>query len=312
MRWKMNVLVIFVTAALGLRAAAQGAPESGFMVGTGPGVTALQARAGMVSMHVDAMDAAPVKGAPFCATVVTEHTQSLADGNRIHTTDSSTLCRDGEGRTRREAGLNLLGATQQTSAPKLITIVDPVAGVRYLLDTENKIAQKMPLMPEGGLAAAEEGGAPHAPGKQVMIYQRTGGPGPGGPGPDVFFNDVMVRKAGPDSGEATPKSENLGDQTIDGIHVTGTRMTHVIPAGKMGNEKPITVTSERWYSPELKATLSTKHDDPWAGELKTDLKNINTAEPDASLFSVPADYKVVDAKEGPIRIKIHAPGPPPQ
>lgn len=305
MRWKIGVSVFLISGALALTAVAQGPPETMF-IGAAP---ALQGHAGM-AMHVEAMDAAPVKGAPFCATVVSEHTQSLADGNRIHTTDSSTLCRDGEGRTRREAGLNLLGATQQTSAPKLITIVDPVAKVRYVLDTENKIAQKMPLPPGGG-PGLEEGG-PHHAGKQVMIYQRTGGPGPGDAGPNVFFHEEIVNKGGPDSGEGAPKSESLGEQTIDGVHVTGTRMTHVIPAGKMGNEKPITVTSERWYSPELKATISSKHDDPWAGELKTDLKNVNTAEPDASLFSIPADYKVVDEKDGPIRIKIHAPGPAPQ
>jgi len=306
------VVAVFAATVVGPQAIAQGGPESGFMVAGGAPLAPLQAGPGIVSMHVDGMDAAPVKGAPFCATVITEHTQSLADGNRIHTTDSSMLCRDGEGRTRREAGLNLLGAgaTQQTSAPKLITITDPAAGVRYLLDTENKIAQKMPLPPEGGFGAG--GGAAHLPEKQVMIYQRTAGPGPGGPGPDVFFNDVKVMKAGPDSGEAAPKSESLGDQTIDGIHVTGTRMTHIIAAGKMGNEKPITVTSERWYSPELKATISTKHDDPWAGELKTNLKNINTGEPDASLFSVPADYKVLDVKDGPIRIKLRPPAPPPE
>jgi hypothetical protein len=310
MRQKVIVLAIFVAAASVGIAAAQG-PEADFMIAGGP-VPALQAGPGMVSVHAESMDAAPIKGAPFCATVVTEHTQSLADGNRIHTTDSSMLCRDGEGRTRREAGLKLLGTAQQTSVPKLITIVDPVAGIRYLLDTESKIAQKIPLMPEGGFGVAKEGGAPHPVGKHVMIYQRTGGPERGAPGPDVFFNEEVSTKVGPDSGEAAPKSENLGDQTIDGVHVTGTRMTHIIPAGKMGNERPITVTSERWYSPELKATISTKHDDPWAGELKTDLKSINTAEPDASLFSVPADYKVVDAKDGPIRIKLRAPAPPPQ
>jgi len=288
-------------------AAAQGSPESGLMLSGGVGGAALQTRTGMVTMRIDTMDAAPVKGAPFCATVVTEHTQSLADGNRIHTSDSSMLCRDSEGRVRREAGLNLLEAGQQTSAPKLITIVDPVAGIRYLLDTENKIAQKMPLLPEGGFTTAAVPGPAHAPDKQVMIYQRTGGPGS-----DVMFNDVLVKKVGPDSGEKAPNSENLGDQTIDGIHVTGTRMTHTIPAGKMGNEKPITVTSERWYSPDLKATITTKHDDPWAGELKTELKNVSASEPDASLFAVPADYKVVDDKDGPIRIKLHAPTPPPQ
>jgi hypothetical protein len=307
MHWKMNVLALLLAGALVGNAAAQGSPESGLMLSGGVGGAALQTRTGMVTMRIDTMDAAPVKGAPFCATVVTERTQSLADGNRIHTSDSSMLCRDSEGRVRREAGLNLLEAGQQTSAPKLITIVDPVAGVRYLLDTENKIAQKMPLLPEGGVSTAEAPAPAHAPGKQVMIYQRTGGPGS-----DVMFNDVTVKKVGPDSGETTPNSENLGDQTIDGIHVTGTRMTHTIPAGKMGNEKPITVTSERWYSPELKATVTTKHNDPWAGELKTELKNVSASEPDASLFAVPADYKVVDDKDGPIRIKLHAPPPPPQ
>src|SRR4051812_1036051 len=307
MHRKMNVLAVCVYITLAASAAAQGSPESALMLG-GIGGGAMQTRAGMVTMRIDSMDAAPVKGAPFCATVVTEHTQSLADGNRIHTSDSSMLCRDSEGRTRREAGLNLLGATQQTSgAPKLITIVDPVAGVRYMLDTESKIAQKMPLMPEAGAGAAEGPGPVHAPRRQVMIYQRTGGPGS-----DVMFNDVMVKRVGPDSGDTAPKSENLGDQTVDGVHVTGTRVTHTIPAGKMGNEKPITVTSERWYSPDLKATVVTKHDDPWSGELKTELKNVNASEPDASLFAIPADYKVVDEKEGPITIKLHAPAPPAQ
>jgi len=307
MYWKMNVLALMLASTVVGSAAAQGSPESGLMLSGAAGGPALQTRTGMVTMRLDTMDAAPVKGAPFCATVVTEHTQSLADGYRIHTSDSSMLCRDGEGRTRREAGLNLLEAGQQTSAPKLITIADPVAGVRYLLDTENKIAQKMPLLGEGSVATAEGPGPVHAPGKQVMIYQRTGGPGS-----DVMFNDVTVKKIGPDSGEPAPNSENLGDQTIDGIHVTGTRMTHTIAAGKMGNEKPIIVTSERWYSSELKVTVMTKHDDPWAGELKTELKNVNAAEPDSSLFAVPADYKVVDEKDGPIRIKLHAPVPPPQ
>jgi hypothetical protein len=227
---------LLLSTVLTAAAVAQMSPESAFMGGPG---FAWQAKAGM-TMRIDSMDAAPVKGAPFCATVVTEHTQSLADGNRIHTTDSSMLCRDGEGRTRREAGLNLLGASPQASAPKLITITDPVAGVRYLLDTENKIAQKMPMMPEGG---PEGPGPAHAQqNREVMIYQRSGGPGPGA---NVFFNDVVVKKGGPDAPESDANKENLGDQTIEGIHTVGTRVTSTIPAGKMGNEKPITVTSER-------------------------------------------------------------------
>ena len=292
MHWKMSVLAFPATLILAVSAAAQMSPDS--TGGANPGIAT---KIGMAMMRGE-MDMAPIKGAPFCANVVTDHTQTLSDGNRIHTTDSSTLCRDSEGRTRREVGVNLLGAAPQTSSPKLITIVDPVAGVRYLLDAENKVAQKMPLRPEEGPDTAV---APGTPGKsgQVMIYQQTGGSGS-----DVVFNKMTVTKTGKDSGEPAPASENLGDQTINGIHATGTRVTTTIPAGKMGNEKPIVVTSESWYSSELKATVMTKHDDPWAGELKTEFTNVNTAEPDSSLFTVPADYKIVDVKDGPIKIKV--------
>jgi len=284
MHWKMSVVAFSATLVLAASAAAQMADRA------------------LEKITMSSMDAAPIKGAPFCANIVTEHTENLSDGNRIHTTDNSTLCRDSEGRTRREVGLNLLGAASQTSSPKLITIADPVARVRYVLDTENKVAQKMPLRPEKGPDTAV---APGTPGKggQIMVYQQSGGSGS-----DVTFDKMTVNKSGPDSGEPDPASENLGDQTINGIHATGTRVTTTIPAGKMGNEKPIIVTSERWYSSELKATVMTKHDDPWAGELKTEFTSVNTAEPDSSLFTVPADYKIVDVKDGAMTIKLIPPG----
>jgi hypothetical protein len=228
------------------------------------------------------------------------------------------LCRDSEGRTRREAGLNLLGAAPQKSTGKLITISDPVAGSRYILDSESKTAHKMFLPPLKAGAIGSEAGANAAfeKGERVMVYHTEGGPGPadpgpGGPGPDTFFNQVFVRKGTQGDGPA-PVTENLGDQTIDGIRATGTRITTTIPAGKMGNEQPITVTSERWFSPELKITVMTKHNDPWAGELKTQFTNVNASEPDASLFSVPADYKVVEDKAGPVTIRFAQPAPPGQ
>lgn len=251
---------------------------------------------GVVTMHVNDMDVEPAKGAPFCATVTIEHTQTFADGNRIHTSDNSSVCRDSEGRTRREASLNLLGAAAQSSPPKLITIVDPVAGYRYMLDSETKTAHKSLIGSAGVIAHVKGGpGATSVPSGQVMLYQRVGTAGPN----MVVNDDVMFKKSGEASDEPVPNTESLGDQTIEGIQATGTRVTTTIPAGKIGNEQPIMVTSERWYSPELKATIMTKHDDPWAGELKTQFTNVNTAEPDPSLFTIPSDYKIVDEKSGP-------------
>jgi hypothetical protein len=304
--------ILFAALAAGM-AIAQTPPAGAIAIsGSNAELSPLAPKAGMVTMHVEDMDAESVKGAPFCATITTEHTQAFADSNRIHTSDNSTLCRDGEGRTRREASLNLLGAAPQTSAPKLITIMDPVAGFRYMLDSVSKTAHRMAIGSSPDTARTKVAGPGGAPGKgeQLMIYQHVGTAGPN----MVVDDNVFFKKGGQTSDEPAPAIENLGDQTIDGIHATGTRMTTTISAGKMGNEQPILVTSERWYSPELKATIMTKHSDPWAGELKTQFTNVNTSEPDSSMFSVPSDYKVVDEKAGPFMIqkRLLAPPPPPQ
>jgi hypothetical protein len=297
------VLILMVVTTVVAYAGGQAAPDAVPIVG-GPALLG-PAQGGMMTMHLaDNMDTAAVKGAPFCATVTTEHTQSFADGNRVHTADNSTLCRDSEGRTRRDATLNLLGPSPQASAPKLIMISDPVAGVRYMLDPENKVAHKMPLNPPGSPSPVP--GAPPK-GEHVFFFQNSGAAEPPS-APNVFFS----RKVEPVSNEPAPTTENLGDQTINGIRAQGTRMTTTIPAGKIGNDKPINVTSERWYSADLKATVMTKHDDPWAGELKTEFSNVNTSEPDSALFMVPSDYKIVDDKSGPFTIQMTAPAPPPQ
>jgi hypothetical protein len=292
------VALIFV---LGSIARGQGTPDSGPATMVAPMLPAVTPKVGL-SVAAD-VDLTPVKGAPFCAVIVTEHTQPFADGNRIHTSDSSTLCRDSEGRTRREAGLNLLGAAAQQPKTKLITIVDPVAGYRYMLDTSDKTARRMALPPNPAREKGVKGVGVPAKADNVMYFRTAEAPGA-----DVAFGTVFVNHESGAEGQ-TPATENLGDQMIDGVHATGTRVMTTIPTGKMGNEQPILVTSERWYSPELKATVMTKHNDPWAGELKTQFTSVNTSEPDTSLFTVPSDYRVVEEKAGPFMIRLPPPGP---
>ena len=265
----------------------------------------MQVRASTMGLHISYnMDASPVKGNPFCGTITSEHTQVFADGNRIHTTDTSMVCRDSQGRIRREAEINLLAAPLK-DLPKIVTIVDPVAGVRYMLDSNMKIARKMPIQP----FASSPDAAAQTSGHVAVVVRNDAASTSGGPGNVMFYSNAMATKtAGPD--QNPPNVENLGDQTMNGIHATGTRVTTTIPAGSMGNEQPIVVQSETWSSPELKATVMTKHTDPWAGELKTQLTNVNNSEPDPSLFTVPSDYKIVDEK--PIQIKLPPPPAPPQ
>jgi hypothetical protein len=60
----------------------------------------------------------------------------------------------------------------------------------------------------------------------------------------------------------------------------------------MGNDKPLQVVTENWFSPELQMIVMSRHLDPLSGEHIFRLTNIKRAEPAADLFSVPAGYKV--------------------
>ncbi len=97
-----------------------------------------------------------------------------------------------------------------------------------------------------------------------------------------------------------PVKESLGKQVIEGVEAEGTRTTITFPAGMMGNERPINIVSERWYSPELQTVVLSKHSDPRFGETNYRLTNINRSEPARTLFEVPSDYTV---KEGPQPIR---------
>ena len=101
----------------------------------------------------------------------------------------------------------------------------------------------------------------------------------------------------------TWRSEELGTQTIEGINAVGTRTTITIPAGEIGNERAIEIVDERWFSPDLKTIVMTRHSDPRAGETVYRLTNIIRAEPDHSLFEVPGDYIIREDRE-PMKLRM--------
>jgi TonB family protein len=94
------------------------------------------------------------------------------------------------------------------------------------------------------------------------------------------------------------KTEPLGTQVIEGVQAEGKRITITIPAGQIGNERPIEIVRESWFSPELQITVMTRQYDPRQGETIYRLTNLNRAEPDASLFQVPSDYTIKEEPFG--------------
>jgi hypothetical protein len=251
-----------------------------------------------------------VKGAPYSAQAVTETIQTLADGNRIVRKTSSSVYRDSEGRTRNDQAIGEVApyATAMGEPSQVILINDPVSGVNYTLDPRSKTARKLSFI-SAMKAAADASGA-----RTVTITAEAGAaaekraaeadamaatvelrPAPGEPmrGPLLRTNKMFGEATTFTVKLAEPKIEQLGKQTVEGIEAEGQRATITIPAGEIGNELPILIVSESWYSPDLQVTVMSRHSDPRMGETIYKLANINRAEPAHSLFEVPSDYTVV-------------------
>ena len=222
-----------------------------------------------------------VKNAPYSADDVTETTQTLADGNRIRQSSTAKVYRDTEGRTRREQSLNGLGGLAPTSnLQQVVFIHDPVAGVNYALDPQTRTATKSGWARLGRGGQARGSIQPMTRLRQQSADQNAASAGRRGRG-GAARQDI--------------KTESLGRQTIEGVPAYGTRTTMTIPAGQMGNEQPIQIVTERWYSPDLQTVVLTKHTDPRMGETVSKVTNISRSEPPSSLFEPPADYKVAEA-----------------
>jgi hypothetical protein len=235
-----------------------------------------------------------VKGAPYSAEGVTESVQTLPDGNRITRRSSSALARDSEGRTRRENKLSLIGPWGvEGEPPTIITITDPVAKAHYLLNSKDKTARKLTLPDQqagGGRAQAMAVAG-------VRVMRHEAGAIAAGPPPHAETFEIQIRE--PLGHSRKPRQESLGTQVIEGVKAEGTRTVMRIEAGEIGNERPIEVVSERWYSPELQTVVMTKHSDPRFGESTYKLTRIDRREPPPSLFQVPPDYKIVEGGAGP-------------
>jgi len=198
-----------------------------------------------------------VTGAPYSAQAVTEHTQVLADGNTIHTTTTANIYRDSQGRIRREQEFGAIGPWAAEGGPrKLIAIGDPVGGSLYMLNPKSQVARQMPFPAHAGARWS------------AQRAERTKTENP------------------------NVTTESLGAQVINGVTAQGTRATRTIPAGQVGNQAPIVITIERWYSPELQTDVMRKETNPQFGNTTFQLTNIVRAEPQAALFQVPSNYTV--------------------
>lgn len=248
-----------------------------------------------------------VKNAPFSADAVSESVQTLADGNRIVRSSTTKLHRNSEGRFRREiksSSGGLLGTAFSYGSG--VTILDPVAGHRYMLDPEMRTARtaviRVPRPPrvKGDTAQPEPPpAAVVAPVEPVPPAKIVTSEGVTIAGAGVYTTSVAPAAPGIEVLTAAGRekygssAEDLGTRNIEGVEATGKRTVTTIPAGAIGNERPIEIVYEKWYSNELQLTVMSRHSDPRFGEQTYRLTNIVRSEPDPSLFTLPSGYKVL-------------------
>jgi hypothetical protein len=267
----------------------------------------------------------------------------LGDGNRIVNKSTSALYRDSEGRTRREQTLKSIGPLGNGGEPlQTIFINDPVAGVSFALDSRTHTARKsapfrLERMPLPATAPGAAPGAPEGARFKVNVEpakveggyvtaqagQMSGPPRPAAPGAEggqfnirteggVAGSSTFVFTRTPNGADKHAVTESLGKQLFEGVEAEGTRTTITIPAGEVGNERPLEIVNERWYSPELQMVIMSRHSDPRAGETVYRLTNISRTEPASSLFEVPGDYTVKEGMAAPAApaVYMRKPGSP--
>jgi hypothetical protein len=245
---------------------------------------------GEITTNYITLESKTLTGAPYAAETVNESTQTLADGNRIVQHTTGRVYRDSEGRVRREEDGRGEGVSADhpvvVGGPS-VSIVDPVAGVSYTLDPVRHLAWKtstgasVKILQDALQFKVRSDEQKVETGAGFKVDTVVSG-GAGG--------RFELRRDG--NSNEQHSEETLGPQLIEGVIADGHRNTTTIAAGSIGNEKPITIVSEEWRSPDLGVLVMTSHKDPRNGDSSYRLVNIVRGEPDPSLFQVPADYTI--------------------
>jgi hypothetical protein len=199
---------------------------------------------------------------PYTAEFKTTRVQTLPDGNTITFESTEVQARDLQGRWYSMIAVPESG---EQMARKTVNINDPVAGT---VSNWNDLGQRVTVSNFPGRGAAQTACAAN-------------------PKPRLL--------EGPDR-PVKPVSEDLGNQTIQGVEAHGWRTTRKYPEGAIGNSAPLVRTEEHWNAtgPGLDGiTLRQESDDPRTGKMTKELVKFTPGEPDVSIFQAPADYQVV-------------------
>lgn len=195
----------------------------------------------------------PVAGEPFHAKVQAEVTRQLPDGTTIQEKYYNQEARDGEGRSYREVRAPVPLSSDREPALLRTIVYDPKMSLMTICVPGQMTCSQSSMR----LAPENDSSGASQDGKSVLVR------------------------------------ESLGTKTMDGLQVAGTRETRTYNAGAFGNDKPVVVTKEIWYSPQLRLNLSVTRIDPRSGTQKLEVTDLKRGEPGTEWFTVPDGYRLI-------------------
>jgi tetratricopeptide (TPR) repeat protein len=240
-------------------------------------VLASGAAPGQVSMNIQVGKQEPVVvGLPYTADQTVQTVQHLANGMALTHRVTGRVYRSADGLERAEGTFPSTDPAQPDPVT-LVCILDPARHTATMLNSRLKTATVTPL-----------------PDKAAVTFTFLPLPKTDASAQSAKLEDLTTT--------------DLGKRTQNMMDLVGKRVTGTIPAGKIGNQQPLTVTSEVWVAPQLKLIVKQVEDNPVTGERTFELTNIRNEEPDPSLFKIPDGNTV---KQRTLPPGAPAPSPPP-
>jgi hypothetical protein len=208
--------------------------------------------------------------APFQGMRVDRAVNILADGTTITHDMRGRFARDSEGRVYEEEQQVIDGGAAMPGAPMRTTMIDPVKHFTLHWSTAPP--------PRGSPKIADVMGLSEVVNVTFPLQ----------------FSIPNYREPTPAPGVEPDKvtTENLGQKTIDGVVTTGTRTITMIPTNKVGNDRPLKIVHDVWFSKDLDLALIEIVEDPRLGRDTLEIHDISRVEPDPGLFRAPAGYEV--------------------
>jgi len=203
-----------------------------------------------------------VTGKPFQAKFTITRVETLPN-NTITNTVIGILARDSDGSTYRDVTLPAIGPWASSGKPQEFVYIKNVTKLMdYIINVGKGTYREFASRPRNSAGTDRNSG----------WGPREGSTG-GGPGNETVNDNPSATYSDP----ATGTSYKVDDRKV----------TRTIPAGQIGNQNDIVITSERWYSPDLELVLQETRSDPRFGNSTYQVTNIGATSvsftPDPSL-----------------------------